>query len=150
MTRTNRAENDENLSVVRDEWLVRLQKLTSTVKGWAEELDWSTRVISKKMNDARLGNYDAPALMMQKEAIRVLLDPVARFAPGTDGIVDLYLMPGYDDIATLFLAGGEWRLHHMISGDQGTASVDLERRPLTKEILAKLLDETTAHAPEPL
>src|SRR5262245_30172704 len=92
---------------LRDEWLSRLSDLTNLVRGWAEELDWSTPVISKRMKDSVLGPYEATALLMQKETTRVLLDPVARFAPGADGVVDLYLMPAYDDIASLYYVDGE-------------------------------------------
>ena len=53
---------------------------------------------------------------MQREIDRVLLEPVTRFAPGTDGVVDLYLMPAYDDIATIYRVGGEWKLHYAFRG----------------------------------
>ena len=38
-TSTNLAEDKERL---RDEWLARLSDLVESVRGWAEELDWST------------------------------------------------------------------------------------------------------------
>src|SRR5271155_4741049 len=98
-TKNKNHERVDDPGVLRDEWLNVLADLTSSVKGWAEELDWSTRQISKKMKDSRLGFYEAPAWLMHKETIHVLLDPVARFAPGADGVVDLYLIPAYDDIA---------------------------------------------------
>ena len=112
--KSDKQQNDSG--VLREQWLKVLADLTSNVKSWAEEFDWSTRQIAKKMKDSRLGSYDAPALLMQKETIRVLLDPVARFTPGADGVVDLYLMPAYDDIASLYLVDGEWRLHYMFPG----------------------------------
>jgi len=43
----------DDAGMLRDEWLNRLADLTSNVKGWAEELDWSTRQIVKKMKDSR-------------------------------------------------------------------------------------------------
>lgn len=151
MPRREMPENDRKPDVpLLDDWLHRLNELAAWIKGWAEELDWSTRVVSKKMNEPRLGRYEAPALIVQKETTRVLLDPVARFAPGTEGIVDLYLMPGYDDIATLYFTDGEWRLHHLLSRGNGEIPSGLEGSPLTKETLAQLFDEMTAHAPEPL
>ena len=67
---------------LRTEWLNRLSGLILLIKGWAEDLDWSTRRIQKKMKDSRLGKYEAPALLMQKDTTRVLLDPIARFSPG--------------------------------------------------------------------
>ena len=100
----------DDSGVLRDAWLEVLADLTTRVKNWAEDLGWSTRQIAKKMKDSRLGEHEAPALLMQKETTRVLLDPVARLAPGADGVFDLYLMPAYDDIASLYLVNGEWRM----------------------------------------
>ncbi len=48
---------------------------------------------------------------VQRGTTRILLDPVARFVPRADGVVDLYLMPAYDDIASLYLVKGQWRVH---------------------------------------
>jgi hypothetical protein len=87
---TNQSEDGEKL---RAEWLERLTGLVEAVRGWAQDLDWSTRQIEKKMEDSQLGNDKAPALLLQKETVRVLLEPIARFAPGVEGVVDLYLMP---------------------------------------------------------
>ena len=63
-TSTNQAEDQEKL---REEWLERLSGLVETVRGWAQDLDWSTRQIEKKMEDSRLGTYKAPAILLQKE-----------------------------------------------------------------------------------
>jgi hypothetical protein len=148
MATANRKEaRVDDPGALRDEWLGRLSELTKTVRGWAEELDWSTRQIGKRMKDSRLGSYEAPALLMQKGTTRVLLDPVARFTPGTDGVVDLYLMPAYDDIASLSFVQGEWRLHFMyprtatVARDEGAKST-----PLSKETLGRILDEMSSHA----
>jgi hypothetical protein len=65
-TSTNQAEDMEKL---REEWLERLSGLVETVRGWAQDLDWSTRRIEKKMEDSRLGTYKAPALLLQKELL---------------------------------------------------------------------------------
>lgn len=64
---TNPAVDKEKL---RDEWLARLSDLIETVRGWAEELDWSTRRIEAKMEDLEIGTYKAPALVMQRETVR--------------------------------------------------------------------------------
>jgi hypothetical protein len=132
---------------LRDEWLTVLADLTTKVKGWAEELSWSTRQIPKKMKDSRLGEYEAPALLMQKETVRVLLDPIARFAPGADGVVDLYLLPAYDDIASLYLLHGKWRLHYMFSGTPTVPTIrDANPIPLSKEALGRVLHEMSINA----
>jgi hypothetical protein len=136
----------EDPGVLRDEWLNVLADLTRRVKSWAEGLDWSTRQISKKMKDSRLGSYEAPALLMQKETTRVLLDPVARFVPGADGVVDLYLMPAYDDIASLYFVDGNWRLHYMFAGTPTVATVSqAEPFPLSEDVIGRVLDEMSSH-----
>jgi hypothetical protein len=143
--KTDRRVDDPD--VLRDEWLKLLAGLTSKVKSWAEELDWSTRQIAKKMKDSRLGLYDAPALLMQKETTRVLLDPVARFTPGADGVVDLYLMPAYDDIASLYFVDGEWRLHYMYPGTPTVATIkQADSCPLSKDSIGQVLNEMSTHA----
>jgi hypothetical protein len=137
--------------MLRSEWLDRLSSLLKLVKSWAEELDWSTRQIEKTMKDSRLGTYEAPALIMQKGATRVLLDPIARFAPGVDGVVDLYLMPAYDDIASLYFVNGEWRLHYMFPGTPSVPTIrEAESSPLSKDTFAQVLDEMTDNASEAL
>src|SRR5690242_5175149 len=85
----------------RDEWVQLLRELVSEVDGWVKP-DWSTRELDKDVQDSVLGPYSAPALLMQRAFTRVLLEPITRFAPGTDGVVDLYMMPAYDDIARLY------------------------------------------------
>lgn len=71
---------------LRDEWLTRLDKLVRSVRQWAEEFGWATRRIDKNLEDSQLGTYQAPALLMQKEFARVLLEPIARFAPGAPAL----------------------------------------------------------------
>ncbi len=146
-TRKTTDKPTDDHGVIRDEWLKVLADLTSQVQRWASELDWSTRLITKKMKDSRLGVYDAPALLMQKETTRVLLDPVARFTPGADGVVDLYLMPAYDDIASLYRVNGEWRLNYMFAGAPTVSTLgQADVIPLSKEALGQVLDEMSVNA----
>lgn len=131
----------------RQEWLEKLQKLVATVKGWADELDWATRIVDKKMEDAEIGNYRASALLIQKETVRLFLEPVARAAPGTEGVVDLYLMPSYDDIASLYSYNNRWNVHYMFEGAPTLGNIrETKAKPLTKATLRKVFDEMTAHA----
>jgi hypothetical protein len=140
----DRTDGDQAL---RDAWQKRLSRLVDDVRLWAEESDWSTRLISKKMNDSRLGRYEAPALLMQKETTRILLDPIARFVPGAEGVVDLYLMPAYDDIATLIDLEGRWHLLYTPPPEGVLPTVEeAEPQPLTKAVLIQVLDEMMAHA----
>ena len=65
-TRKQTGRSVDDSGALRDEWLKVLADLTTKVKNWAEELNWSTREIAKKMKDSRLGVYEAPASLMQK------------------------------------------------------------------------------------
>lgn len=132
---------------VRHEWLEKLRQLVVQVKGWVDELDWATRVVDKTMEDAEIGNDKAPGLLLQKETVRLFLEPVTRTAPGTEGIVDLYLMPSYDDIASLYYYNDRWNVHDMLKGAPAVANLlEAEAKPLTKATLRKVFDEMKAHA----
>ena len=121
--------------------------MLALVEAWARELDWSTRRIDKKMQDLQIGPYMATALLLQKETSRVLVDPIARSAPGTEGVVDLYLMPAYDDIASLYYCDGAWQIHYMFSGTLSVATIrSADSQPLSKETLRAVLEEMIANA----
>jgi hypothetical protein len=132
---------------VRAAWLKRLGDLIDQIEGWARELDWSTRRIEKKMEDSQIGKYRAPALLLQRDTSRILAEPIGRSAPGTEGVVDLYLMPAYDDIASLLFYNGTWNLHYMFPGDPTAATID-ETKPqsLSKEAFQEVLE--AKHPPE--
>jgi hypothetical protein len=131
----------------RHEWLEKLRKLVATVKAWADELDWTTKVVDKKMEDAEIGNYKAPGLLLQQKTVRLFLEPVARTAPRTEGLVDLYLMPSYDDIASLYYYNNCWNVHYMFEGTPTVGDIlEAEAKPLTKATLLKVFNEMKAHA----
>ncbi len=132
---------------LRDEWIRRLSALIEQIKDWVVDSGWSTRTIEKGMQDLEIGAYTAPALLMQQETYRVLLEPIARAAPGADGVVDLYLLPAYDDIASLYLYDGEWKLHYMFPGSPTVATIrEAAAVPLSKEALQAVLDEMKTNA----
>lgn len=128
-------------------WLERLGSLVDDVQTWAAELGWDTRRTDKRMEDTQIGAYDAPALRLQRDFTRVLLEPIARSAPGADGVVDLYLTPAYDDIASLYHYGGGWHIHYRYAGSSAVATLrDAKSKPLSKETLGEVLEEISQHA----
>lgn len=127
---------------LRDEWLARLHQLLELVESCARESDWSTRRIEKRLKDRQIGTYVAPALMMQHETTRLLLEPIARSAPGAEGIVDLCLMPAYDDMAHLYFENGQWRLQRAFPGSLG----DFDSEPVNRESLLRVMNEMREHA----
>ena len=136
-----------DLQQVRDEWLSRLDALVDSVKTWAEEIGWATRVIDKRMDDSELGDYRAPALLMQEGTVRVLLEPISRFAPGTEGVVDLYWMPAYDDIARLYFEHDRWLMHYEFPGSSAPPVIDASTSTLlSRESVQDVLEQMKRHA----
>jgi len=126
----------------RVSWIDSVKALVDQVELWAKEMHWSTRRVDKKLEDAWIGKHRVPALLMQEDTCRILLEPVGRSAPGAKGVVDLYLMPAYDDIASLYFYGDRWNLHYLFPGNKPVATVrEAEGVPLSKEALGRVLAE---------
>ena len=51
-TKRELEEISRKLVTDRYDWLDKLRTLVATVKGWAENLGWATKVVEKKMEDA--------------------------------------------------------------------------------------------------
>jgi hypothetical protein len=64
-----------NWEKVRNEWVNRITALVGQVENWGQEFGWSTRRIDKRLEDSQVGTYKAPALLLQKETTRALLEP---------------------------------------------------------------------------
>lgn len=108
----------ENWEHVRDEWVRVVERLVTDVESWCQENGWPTRRIEKQLKDTRIGEYVAPALVIQVDLVKLMLEPIARFAPGSDGVLDLYRMPQYDDVASIFLRDGRWVYVATITADK--------------------------------
>ena len=133
-------------NAARGAWVSLLHELVRECQSWAGN-EWTSEEKSRPMRDSVLGNYEAPALFLQREFTRVVLEPVARFAPGVDGVVDLARLPTYDDVATLYRIGAEWKLHYVFRGANVVAGSRTARSlPLNEEIFRKVLDEFSRHA----
>ena len=125
-------------------WIARVRELIAFLERWASELGWSTRRIEKNLDDSLIGKHRVPALLMQEETFRVLVESVGASTPGSAGRVDLYWLPAYDDIATLLSdESGGWTLHYSFAEASNGLDAALD---LTKENLNKVLEEMRAHA----
>lgn len=129
---------------MRAAWIERVTTLVDQVEQWARELGWATRRIDKRLDDTQIGNHRVPALLMQEEIWRFMLEPIGRSGAGTEGLVDLYLMPAYDDIAGIYYYDGRWNVHERT--DAGLPVTKAQAAPLSKEALEKLLAEMKRHA----
>ena len=56
-------------------------------------------------------------------------------------------MPAYDDIASLYFVGGEWRLHYMFPGTPTVATIrQAERARFPRMSIGRVLNEMSTHA----
>lgn len=92
--------------LVRDEWVAAVEALSRQVESWAAERDWAVKRDAKTVAESFLGAYEVPRLLIHSTEGRLLLDPVARYAVGTDGLVDLCVLPSYDAAILTRRAGG--------------------------------------------
>jgi hypothetical protein len=127
-----------NAQKTRDEWVGRLAALVDDVEKWAKELGWSTRRLETELEEPEIGKYVAPMLLLQEGTVRIQLEPIARFGVGFDGLVDLYRMPAYDDIASLSPSNGQWQIHWRTKQDNDAEEI-LELHPLSKNTLRDFL-----------
>ena len=97
---------------LRQEWISRMQKLVDDANAIASEGGWSTRQLSKTLDDREFGKHQVPALLLQKDLCQLMLEPHGRTAPGIEGgFAGIYLMPAYDDAASLYFYDGRWNIH---------------------------------------
>lgn len=129
----------------RDEKIREVLSLVDTVEAWANELHWSTRRIDKALNDAELGPVTLPALILQFETTKALLEPISLWVTGVQAVVDLYVMPAYDDIANLYLTNGEWHLYHPAPEGAQQSMDGRVHQLLSKDSLAEVLEGMRAN-----
>ncbi len=134
------------MSNERDQFRDRVAALVEQVKGWVEPHEWVTKIVPKRMRDADGKVYEVPALMLQKGAKRVLLDPIAYDVPGSEAVVDLYLMPTYDDAASLTFEQGIWMIRYIPPDPDTNRVIMKSAEPLSAETLNEVLDSIAAHA----
>jgi hypothetical protein len=136
------------MSTQRDQFHNRVVALVKQVRGWVEPHDWVTKAYPKKLRDVGNQLYEIPALYLQKGPIRVLLDPVAYDVPGAEGVVDLYLMPTYDDMASLYFEGGRWMIRYAFPPDpmETHSASETKVLPLDETTINQVLNSIATYA----
>ena len=136
----------EDPEAMKAEWLDRLNPLVALVKSWGEASGWRTRQVTKPVAEPGLGRYEVPVLLMERGQVEVVLSPVARTAPGTGGVVDLYLMPAYDDVVSFYFEGDRWFIHHAFPPDPTAprSVIEAERLPLDEGTINRVLNAVAA------
>jgi hypothetical protein len=143
-----RGTQTEDPEVVLAHWQDRLNILLRGVKEWVERTGWRTRIIEKSINDRKLGKYTVPVLLMEKDTIEVALNPVSPLVSGAEGAVDLYLVPAYDDIASLYFKSGQWVIHYALPADHGHehSVTEADAMPLAEETFIRVLNSIASDA----
>jgi hypothetical protein len=136
------------MTASRSEFQNRVRLLVDDVRAWVEPHEWVTKEYAKKLRDDAGEVYEAPALLLQRGPTRLLLDPVAYDVPGAEGLVDLYLMPTYDDTASVYHEQGEWRIHYAFPPDpvETHSVIETSILPLSEDSLLNVLDSISTHA----
>ena len=136
----------EDPDAVRAEWLGRLHALAAQVKGWVEPAGWRTRLVSKPTRDSELGRFDVPLLLMERDGVELALNPVSRFVGESEGAVDLYLVPAYDQVAGIVLNDGEWAIHYVFRSEGESGPGEVVSMALSASNLDRVMGAMSSHA----
>jgi hypothetical protein len=136
------------MSNQREQFRNRVEELVARFEGEVDRSEWITRRYPKRLRDDNREVYEVPALYIQKGAITLLLDPVGYDVPGAEGAADLYLMPAYDPMASLYFEGGHWVLHYAFPSDSSTPQsvIETQELPLSTETINEVLKSIAEHA----
>jgi hypothetical protein len=94
---------------LRDEWVAAVEAFVDQVEGWCRKRDWATRRYPKDIEEALLGRYEVPQLLVHRLEGRVVFDPITRFVGGGDGLIDAYAMPSLET-RPIARRNGDWEL----------------------------------------
>jgi len=136
------------MSEQRQQFGRRIEELIAQFEGEVDRREWVTRRYPKKLRDDSGQVYEVPALYLQKGPTRLLLDPIGHDVPGAEGAADLYLMPTYDPMASIYFEDGRWAIHYVFpSHPMETHSVvEAEVLPLSVDTINRVLDSIAEHA----
>lgn len=95
---------------MREDWIHASAQLLNEAEEWARQADWPTKRYSREVTEDFIGKYNQERLVYSAEGQQLALVPVGRFAPGTDGLFDLAVMPAYDSFMVV-RDHDQWFIH---------------------------------------
>lgn len=105
----------------------------------------------KPVRDGVLGRFEIPLLLMVRNAVQVALSPITRFAPNSQGGVDLYVVPAYDQVATLTLEDDHWFIYYaFVRPTDENRNPEIDRIVISEETLIRVMDMIVTHDLESL
>jgi hypothetical protein len=99
-----------------DDWLRASEKLLTEAEEWARSAGWPTKRYPKEIAEDFIGTYRLDRLVFAAEGSQLALVPVGRFAPGTEGMFDLAVLPSYDSVMVV-REGDRWFVHSLPGED---------------------------------
>lgn len=124
-------------SQVLHDWLGAQKEMMEEARAAAEARGWYVQMDEKEVLESLLGSYKAPRLRIRADDKEVVLDPVARFGSGHQGVVDLVVLPTYETAYLVAFKDGRWQ----IVSPHGTA----HRRPFTQATLVNTITTLCRH-----
>jgi hypothetical protein len=136
------------MSEKSDEFAKQVETVVRDFEASLSERDWSMRRDPKRMRDETRNVFSVLSLTLINGPVRLLLDPNGYDIPGADGVIDLYLLPPYDPVATLYLEDGEWFIHSPFPAalDAIDNPTKWTRSRLTKDSIDNTLGSIVEHA----
>jgi hypothetical protein len=136
------------MSEKSDAFVNQVEFVVRQFEGALAGKDWLIRRDPKRMRDETGNVYSVLSLTLLKGPVRLLLDPNGYDIPGAEGVMDLYLLPPYDPVATLYLESGDWFIHSPFPS--ALDSIDdptiWTRSPLTEDSISNALESVVQHA----
>jgi hypothetical protein len=122
--------------LLRD-WLEAQKRMLEEATSAARSKGWYVEQDEKEVLESLLGAYKAPRLRIRAPDQEVVLDPIALFGSGRQGIVDLVVMPTYETAYFITLKNGHWQ----IVSPKGT----LNSRPFTPQTFVNTITGLSRH-----
>jgi hypothetical protein len=127
---------DAILKIVRQrmlpEWIKAQENMLKEAAEAAEAQGWYVERDEKEVSESLLGTYKAPRLRIKSLDREVVLNPIACFGSGRQGIVDLVVLPTYETAYYVLFKNGRWN----IASSQGT----FHRRPFNRKTLINTIN----------
>ena len=92
------------------EWLEAQRRMLDEATAAARAQGWFVERDEKEVVESLLGTYKAPRLRIRTENQEVVLDPIALFGSGRQGVVDLVVMPSYERTHLVVFKDDAWQI----------------------------------------
>ncbi len=131
-----------------DAFAKQVESVVSEFEASLSRQDWSMKRDLKRMRDEIGDVYAVQSLTLINGPVRLLLDPNGYDIPGAEGVMDLYVLPPYNPVATLYLEEGEWFIHSPFPAALNAVNNPTKwtRSCLTKDSISKTLRSIVEHA----